>query len=184
MRYADDFAFCFERADDAQRVWGVLEERFAKFGLALHPKKTRSFPFQAPRDGGGSGGATFDFLGFTLHWQRARKPGTWRVAFRTRGARLRRAIKAATEWCRRHRHDPVKDQHAALTRKLRGHINYFGVNGNSRSLAQVMFQTERTWRKWLARRSQRGRMSWARFKRILRAYPLPRPRIVVQIWGT
>src|SRR5882672_1040266 len=85
-------ALCFERADDAEQVWGVLEERFKKFGLALHPKKTRSFPFQTPRDGDGSGGATFDFLGFTLHWQRARKPGTWRVAFRTRGARLRRAI--------------------------------------------------------------------------------------------
>jgi RNA-directed DNA polymerase len=114
VRYADDFVLAFDHADDAQRVWGVLEQRFKSFGLTLHPKKTRSFSFQAPRDGGGSGGATFDFLGFTLHWQRARKPGTWRVAFRTRGARLRRAIKAATEWCRRHRHDAVKEQHLAL----------------------------------------------------------------------
>jgi hypothetical protein len=55
------------RADDAQKVWGVLEARFKRFGLALHPKKTRNFLFQAPRGGGGSGGATFDFLGFTLH---------------------------------------------------------------------------------------------------------------------
>ena len=183
VRYADDFAFCFERADDAQRVWGVLEERFEKFGLALHPKKTRSFPFQAPRDGGGSGGATFDFLGFTLHWQRARKPGTWRVAFRTRGARLRRAIKAATEWCRRHRHDPVKEQHLALTRKLNGHYNYFGVNGNVRSLKRLRFAVERAWQKWLNRRSQRARMSWKRFQQLINANPLPVPEIKVQIWG-
>ncbi|HMG53213.1 MAG TPA: group II intron reverse transcriptase/maturase [Kofleriaceae bacterium] len=183
VRYADDFALCFERADDAQQVWGVLEERFKKFGLALHPKKTRSFSFQAPRDGDGSGGATFDFLGFTLHWQRARKPGTWRVAFRTRGARLRRAIKAATEWCRRHRHDPVKEQHLALTRKLNGHYNYFGVNGNLGSLRRLCFAVERIWQKWLNRRSQRARMSWKRFQQLIQANPLPAPKIKVQIWG-
>jgi hypothetical protein len=73
---ATRLVICFERADDAHRVWNVLGERFKKYGLALHPKKTRSFSFQAPRDGDGSGGATFDFLGFTLHWQRARRPGT------------------------------------------------------------------------------------------------------------
>src|SRR5262249_25243524 len=149
VRYADDFVLRFERADDAQRVWGVLEKRFKGFGLALHPKKTRSFPFQAPRAGGGSGGAAFDFLGFTLHWQRARTPGTWRVACRTRGVRLRRAIKTATEWCRGHRHDPVKEQHLALTRKLNGHYNYFGVNGNFDSLKRLYFAVERAWQKWL-----------------------------------
>jgi hypothetical protein len=161
----------------------VLGERFRKYGLALHPKKTRSFPFQAPRDGDGSGGATFDFLGFTLHWRRTRS-GTWRVAFRTRGARLRRAINAATEWCRRHRHDSVKEQHLALTRKLNGHYGYFGVNGNIGSLKRMRFAVERAWRKWLNRRSQRARMNWKRFRELLRANPLPAPTIRVQIWGT
>ena len=183
VRYADDFVVCFERADDAHRVWSVLGERFKKFGLALHPKKTRSFSFQAPRDGDGSGGATFDFLGFTLHWQRARRPGTWRVAFRTRGARFRRAIAAATEWCRRHRHDPVKEQHLALTRKLNGHYNYFGVNGNLGSLVRLRQAVERAWQKWLNRRSQRARMTWERFRQLLKMKPLPRPEVRVQIWG-
>jgi hypothetical protein len=122
-------------------------------------------------------------LGFTLHWQRARKPGTWRVACRTRGARLRRAIKAATEWCRRHRHDPVKEQHLALTRKLNGHYSYFGVNGNFDSLKRFHFAVERAWQKWLNRRSQRARMSWKRFRQLLKANPLPAPEIKVQIWG-
>jgi group II intron reverse transcriptase/maturase len=182
VRYADDFVLCFECAEDAQRVWGVLAERFRKYKLALHPKKTRSFPFQPPRDGDGSGGATFDFLGFTLHWRRTKKSGMWRVAFRTRGARLRGAIKSATDWCRRHRHDPVKEQHLALTRKLNGHYNYFGVNGNLSALKRLRFAVERGWQKWLNRRSQRARMYWKRFRQLLSRHPLPVPKIKVQIW--
>ena len=183
VRYADDFVLCFEHADDAAYVWRLLEERFQAYGLALHPKKTRSFAFRPPRQGGEGGGATFDFLGFTLHWQRTRR-GAWRVAFRTRGARLRRAIKSATEWCRRHRHDPVKEQHRALTRKLAGHYNYFGVNGNGRALQSLRYTVMRAWKKWLDRRSQRARMNWKRFKELLRAHPLPLARIKVQIWNT
>lgn len=181
VRYADDFVLCFEHADDAAWVWGLLEQRFGSFGLTLHPKKTRSFVFQPPSKGGGRGSATFDFLGFTVHWQRTKRE-KWRVAFRTRGARLRRAINAATAWCQRHRHDPVKEQHQALTRKLDGHFNYFGVNGNSRSLVRLRNATERAWKKWLNRRSQRARMTWKRFKGLLAAHPLPRPTIRVQIW--
>lgn len=183
VRYADDFVLCFELEDDAERVWKVLGARFKKFGLALHPEKTRRFPFQAPRDGDGKGSATFDFLGFTSHWRRT-KWGTQRVAFRTRGTRLRRAINAATEWCRGHRHDPVEEQHLALVRKLNGHYNYFGVNGNSRSLAQLRYCVNRAWRKWLDRRSQRARMNWKRFNELLKRFPLPAPRIKVQIWST
>lgn len=183
VRYADDFVLCFEHADDATYVWSILDERFKTFGLTLHPKKTRSFAFRPPRQGGEGGGATFDFLGFTLHWQRTRS-GTWRVAFRTRAARLGRASNAAAAWCRRHRHDPVKEQHRALTRKLVGHYNYFGVNGNIRALRNLLNAVTRTWKKWLNRRSQRARMSWKRFKELLGAHPLPVPTIRVQIWKT
>lgn len=180
---ATRLVLCFEHADDAAYVWGVLEQRFKTFGLTLHPKKTRSFAFRPPRQGGEGGGATFDFLGFTLHWQRTRR-GAWRVAFRTRGARLRRAIRAATEWCRRHRHDPVKAQHQALSRKLVGHYNYFGVNGNLQALQHLCYAVVLAWRKWLDRRSQRARMTWQRFTKLLRAHPLPAARITVQIWPT
>src|SRR5262249_52782701 len=161
VRYADDFVLCFEHADDAAYVWSILEERFKTYGLTLHPKKPRSFVFRPPGQGGERGGATFDFLGFTLHWQRTRR-GTWRVAFRTRGARLRRAIKAAAEWCRRHRHDAVKEQHRALTRKLVGHYNYFGGNGNIRGLRNLRFAVTRAWKKWVGPGSQDTRMSWQR----------------------
>lgn len=181
VRYADDFVILFEQQDDAEGVRRALEERMGSHGLTLHPEKTRLLEFRPPAEGGGKGTATFDFLGFTQYWRRSRR-GSWNVAFKTRRARLRRAIQSAVEWCRRHRHDPVKDQHTMLKRKLTGHFNYFGVNGNIGCLMQLVRQVERGWRKWLDRRSQRGRMSWDRFKQVLQRYPLPRPRIRVQIW--
>lgn len=184
VRYADDFVLCFENAEDAAYVWNLLEQRFKVFGLALHPKKSRSFVFRPPEEGGQGGGTTFDFLGFTLHWEQTRSGHVWRVTFRTRGARLRRAIKAAGEWCRRHRHDSIEEQHRALTRKLVGHYNYFGVNGNSRAIQTLRYFVARAWKKWLDRRSQRARMSWKRFSELMRAHPLPAARIKVQIWAS
>jgi group II intron reverse transcriptase/maturase len=182
VRYADDFMMCFQHQEDAERVWKALGERFAKYGLVLHPKKSRCFSFRAPRDGDDKGGPTFDFLGFTSYWRRTRS-GMQRVAFRTRGARLRRAIKAATEWCRSHRHDPVEEQYLALKRKLIGHYNYFGVNWNIEALENLRYRVIRAWQKWLNRRSQRARMNWKRFNELLRRFPLPVPRIKVQIWS-
>ncbi len=101
---------------------------------------------------------------------------------KTRHARLRRAKQSIAEWCRRNRHLPVKAQHAALTRRLVGHFNYFGVNGNFRSLACLVAVTQRVWFKWLRRRSQRRRLTWERFEVLLERFPLPRPRITVRIW--
>lgn len=185
VRYADDFVIGFEREDDASKVMGVIGRRFERYGLRLHPDKTRLLSFRRPRSGRqeGKGSATFDFLGFTLYWGRTRV-GRWMPAFKTRKARLRRAMAAAAESCRRHRHEPVKEQHATLTRKLVGHFNYFGVNGNLRSLARLAHEVRRSWRAGLGRRSQQGVMTWARFNAMLRRYPLPTPRIRVQIWRT
>ena len=131
---------------------------------------------------GGKGPGTFDFLGFTMYWRRTRR-GRWQMWCKTRSKGLRRFNRAVAEWCRCHRHLPVQDQHAALTRRLVGHFNYFGVNGNIRSLARVVYATVRVWRKWLRRRSQRTRLTWERFNQLLERFPLPRPRVVVRIWG-
>ncbi len=184
IRYADDFVIGFERRDDAERVFAVLGKRMGRYGLALHPDKTRLIAFERPRASqrDGKGPSTFDFLGFTFYWRRSHR-GHWRMWCKTRQARLRRAIQSVAEWCRRYRHLPVAAQHAALTRRLLGHFNYFGVNGNSRSLAYLVFMTARVWLKWLRRRSQRTRLSWERFKQLLERFPLPQPRITIQIWG-
>lgn len=184
IRYCDDFVIGFEREDDARRVMDVLGKRMGRFGLSLHPDKTRLVPFRRPpaEQQGGKGPATFDFLGFTLHWERSRE-GRWVMRCKTRSASLRRAIQSVYEWCRSHRHLPVKEQHEALCRRLRGHFNYFGVSGNFRSLQLLVQATQRAWYKWLRRRSQRTSLTWERFGDLLRQLPLPRPRITVRIWG-
>jgi RNA-directed DNA polymerase len=182
IRYADDFVIGFEHEEDARRVMAVLGQRLGRFGLTLHPDKTRLLPFRRPSVGqtSGKGSASFDFLGFTLYWARSRR-GRWRMACKTRRASLRRAIQSVTDWCHLHRHFPVKAQHAALTRRLRGHFNYFGVSGNFRSLLLLLEATERAWYNWLCRRSHRKRLTWERFADLLD--PLPRRRITVRIWG-
>jgi group II intron reverse transcriptase/maturase len=183
VRYADDGIFGFEREEDAQRVMAVLGKRLARFGLTLHPEKTRLLDFRKPslERKKGRSPTTFDFLGFTWYWRTIRG-GRWSVRCKTRRARLARAIRAVHVWCKEHRHLSVKEQHAALTRRVQGHINYFGVNGNTRSLRMFMHQVRRRWFKWLRRRSQRTRLTWAKFLELVKVYPLPTPRVVVSIW--
>lgn len=184
VRYADDFVLGFEHEEDACRVMAVIGKRFARFGLKLHPDKTRLLPFRRPTDWhrGRKGPGVFDFLGFTVHWKRT-TTGRWRLATTTRKARLARTVQAIGDWCRRHRHDPVKEQHAALCSKLQGHYGYFGVNGNIHRLEQVLRAAQYLWRKWLRRRSNRTRMTCKRFWALLKQYPLPEPRISVSLWA-
>lgn len=184
VRYADDFVIGFERKEDAERVMAVLGKRMGRYGLTLHPDKTRLVDFRRPPSDqtSGKGPSTFDFLGFTLYWRRTRR-GRWEMWCKTRSARLRRSIQAVYDFCRRHRHEPVKVQHAALVQRVNGHINYFGVNGNGRSLAKLIREAERAWFKWLRRRSQKTRLTWERFAQMLSVFRLPLPLIRVQIWG-
>jgi RNA-directed DNA polymerase len=184
IRYADDFIITFEREEDARRVLEVLGKRLEKYGLSLHPDKTRLLPFRRPPDGqqSGKGPSTFDFLGFTFHWGRSRK-GRWIMKCKTKRTSLRRTLTSIYAWCRRHRHLPIETQHAALCRRVQGHFNYFAVSGNFRSLQLVVEGAKRAWYKWLRRRSQRTRLTGERFDDLLRQHPLPTPRITIQIWG-
>jgi RNA-directed DNA polymerase len=183
IRYADDFVIGFEREDDARRVMSVLGKRFERFGLKLHPEKTRLFPFARPRGGGGGGKGptTFDFLGFTIYWRRSWKGG-WALGMKTRKARQRRAIVSVEEWCRRHRCLPILSQRAMLSRKLIGHYNYFAISGNNRSVGALYHRALTIWRKWLRRRSQRTRMTWERYDAFLRTHPLPAPTVRTCLW--
>jgi len=184
IRYADDFIIGFEDEADARRVMEVLGKRLERYGLALHPEKTRLLPYRRPPAGqrSGKGPATFDFLGFTFYWARTRK-GRWGMTCKTRSASLRRFIGSVYERCRRHRHLSVAVQHKALKRRIQGHFNYFDVSGNFISLLRVVEQVRRAWYKWLCRRSQRKRLTWERFADLLRDLSLPEPRITVRIGG-
>ena len=187
VRYCDDFVIGFELEGDARRVMEVLPKRMGKYGLSLHPDKTRLLDFRRPPKGQGSRrgeAATFDFLGFTFYWARART-GRWGMRCKTRSASLRRAVASIYDWCRRHRHLPLQVQRQALARRVRGHYNYFGVSGNFRSLLIFAAAVRRAWHKWLCRRSQRNRLTWKRYDEWLSTRCLlPRPRIAVRIWGT
>ena len=119
---------------------------------------------------------TFDLLGFTHYWAMSRK-GYWVVKQKTAADRFRRALKRIADWCRRYRHEPVREQWTALKRKLLGHFGYFGITGNCRALRNLRHRVIGVWRKWLSRRSQRARISWEKMNRLLERYPLPQPRI-------
>jgi group II intron reverse transcriptase/maturase len=184
IRYADDATLVFEREDDARRVLAVLAKRFAKYGLRLHPEKTRLVDFRSPPRAGGSGSQrerSFALLGFTHFWGRSRK-GRWVVKRKTAKDRFSRALRAVGRWCRANRHRCLREQQAALSRKLRGHYAYYGITGNSRALVRFRYEVERLWRKWLGRRSWHGRMTWERFDRLRDNYPIPPARAVHSVY--
>ena len=174
IRYADDFVIAFSNESDARRVKNVLPKRFGKYGLTLHPEKTRLIEFRPPNhpDPSSERSGTFDLLGFTHYWGRSRR-GSWAVKRQTSSKRMNRGLQAITEWCRRHLHLPVREQHQKLSEKLRGHCAYYGITGNSRSLSQFRMQVHRIWRYWLSRRNRERSMTWDHFNHLLQRYPLP-----------
>lgn len=178
IRYADDFVVLFESKQDAERFLAVLPKRFGKYGLTLHPDKTRMVPFRRPDrvDGDDDGPETFDLLGFTHYWAVSRK-GNWVVKQRTAKDRFSRALHRLREWCRWHRHDSLESQHLTLTRKLEGHYAYYGITSNFDRIAGFFEMARRIWRVALARRSNQ-RMPWRKMQKLLERFPLPAPRIV------
>lgn len=178
VRYADDAVLLFEQEQDARRVLVVLEKRMARYGLALHPDKTRLVRFERPPRGGGRyrDGArpgTFNFLGFTHYWARSRRGNTVVLRKTARGS-FTRALRAMRVWLRWNRHLPLAAQQHVLTSKLRGHYGYFGIVGNSREVWRFRHQVICAWRRWLSRRSQQP-VTWAKMVRILERYPLAVP---------
>ena len=185
IRYADDFVIVFRDEADARRVMEVLAKRFGKYGLGLHPDKTRLIDYRRPggRDNGGNGGKppTFDFLGFTHYWGRARK-GYPIVKRKTARGRFARSLKRIALWCKRNRHRPIVYQHRYLSAVMLGHRSYYGLTGNGRALGTFRYQLERIWHYWLRRRSQRRCLNWKRFNRLLKRFPLPPPKVVHSVY--
>ncbi|HUT14527.1 MAG TPA: group II intron reverse transcriptase/maturase [Thermoguttaceae bacterium] len=184
IRYADDFVIGFTRDDDARRVMDVLPKRFGKYGLTIHPDKTKLVPFRRPSyssspQGGPRGDrpGTFDLLGFTHYWSRSRK-GNWVVKRKTAASRFTRAVRTIAHWCRLNRHHPLGQQHAILSQKLHGHYAYYGITGNSVALSRFREEVRRVWRKWLVRRRGGNRRPWSWFVRLQERYRLPYVRTI------
>ena len=181
IRYADDFVMGFSREGDARRVLAVLPKRFAKYGLTIHPDKTRLVPFERPDRGPKPTDGnrreppgTFDLLGFTHFWSRSRN-GNWVVKQKTSDSRFSRGLKSISLWCRSNRHHPMAAQHRTLCQKLRGHFAYYGITGNSVALSRFRRFVTGIWRKWLSRRRRQGTIPWDEFHRLMGRYPLPPP---------
>jgi group II intron reverse transcriptase/maturase len=178
IRYADDFVMGFSNESDARRVMEVLPKRFARYGLAIHPTKTRLVPFQCPDDREGpKEPGKFEFLGFTHYWGPSRR-GNWAIKRKTSSNRLTRSLRAIGEWCKRNFHQPIKEQWQALRQKMYGHYGYYGITGNAKSLSSFQIQVHRKWRYWLSRRNRERDPTWDQYNCLLRSYPLP-PAVVV-----
>lgn len=185
IRYADDALAVFEREDDARRFWRVLPLRLGKFGLRLNIEKTRLLAFgkqqawRAFRDG--TRLPTFDYLGFTHYWGRSRS-GKARLKRKTSKRRLRRALVEVNQWLRQERNArKLPDLWQAISRKMRGHFNYFGVTDNSPALYRFERAVQRLVFKWLNCRSQRRSFTWESFRRYFKRHPLPRPGRLVPL---
>ena len=182
VRYADDWITGFQYRNEAEQFLQALRERLAKFGLELHPEKTRLLEFgrfaadnrSKRREGKPE---TFDFLGFTHICGKTRKQNRFTVRRKTIAQRLRTKVREIREEMLRRRHVPVPDQGKWLRSVLQGHLNYYAVPGNKQSLDAFRTQVMRGWFHALRRRSQTARkLTWDRFKRLVRTW-LPTAKI-------
>ena len=175
FRFADDFVCCFDYRHEASAFEQAVKERLGKFGLELALDKTQTLRFG--RGGGGHNGR-FDFLGFEFRWEKSRTRGHAIVKRRTSRKKLRGAVARFTEWIRENRHEKIGELMKSVADKHRGHWNYYGVIGNSKSLGQYRTESCRALFKWVNRRSQKRSYTWRAFNRLLQRFAVPMPRIV------
>lgn len=186
VRYADDFVCCFEFEEDARKFYVSLEKRLAKFNLELATDKSQIIAFGRTAEAKANANGlpkpgTFDFLGFTHYCGKSRH-GKFRVKRKTSRKKFKISVAKAKEWIKTHRHIPVPDIMEMLKRKLQGYYQYYAVTDNSDALCRYKVQIERLLFKWLNRRSQKKSCGWDKFQKLLRKYPLPRPKILVNIF--
>jgi RNA-directed DNA polymerase len=181
VRWADDFIVGFEHREDAERFLAWLRGRFAKFGLELHPDKTRLIEFgrHAARNRAARGEGkpeTLDFLGFTHICAKSKSGRFWvkRIAI---SKRMRAKLKAVSDQLRRRMHQPIPVQGRWLASVVRGHMAYYAVPGNTKAVAAFRDQVTRHWHKTLRRRSQKTRVNWTRMHRIATRW-LPPVRVM------
>ena len=185
VRYADDFVCCFQYEDDAKAFYGWLKERLKKFELEIAEEKTRIIAFgrQAWQDhnkGGGKPG-TFDFLGFT-HYCGTSRQGWFRVKRKTSRKKYRASLNRVNEWLAKNRRLPMRAMMRKLRLKVAGNHGYYGITDNTPMLRKFNQQVTKALYKWLNRRSQKRSLNWTQFSKFLKAFPLPKPVIHVNIY--
>ncbi|MCB1083348.1 MAG: group II intron reverse transcriptase/maturase, partial [Simkania sp.] len=182
IRYIDDFVVCFQYHSDAIRFQKALEKRLSKFSLEIEPSKTRLIEFGRFAEKGrklkGKRVETFYFLGFTWYCSKTRNGG-FKVGMKTEKKRLQRGYSKITALLKEIRHHKLKEQKEAINRVLRGHYRYYGVGGNWKALNRIYFKAVKTWKKTLSSRSQKGKLKWEKFNKILGSFPLEKPKLSI-----
>lgn len=185
IRYADDYVACFQNERDAKEFEVAMQARLEQFHLEIAPEKTKRFEFgmfaQAKAKSRGERPATFDFLGFTHYCSRSRDGKRFRMKRKTMSKRFTAKLVGYKEWLRANRTLPTAQILETTAAKLRGHIAYYGVTDNSRSINSFSYQVVQTLFKWLNRRGKRGCYTWEKFSKLLALHPLPKPRIMVNL---
>ncbi len=181
VRYADDFVSVVQYAEDAQRIEKALKARFERYGLEIHPDKSKALSFgRFERENAKKQNRranTFDFLGFTHYCDKTRK-GRFKVGRKTSRKKFKAKCKEMNLRLKSIRNlVKTKEWWKILRSKLQGHYQYYGVSGNMSSIIQYFTKTVCLVRKWLNRRSQKKKMNWSKFNDYLRCYPLPKPSI-------
>lgn len=185
IRYADDFVVCFQNREDAKRFAEELKERLGQFGLEVEPTKTKVLEFgkNAARNARARGERpeTFDFLGFT-HYAGKARDGRFRIKRVTSGKKYRAKLAGMKEWLKKERNKPLKKLMAEVGAKLNGHYQYYGVTDNYRAVSRYREEVKKMVLKWLNRRSQRRSFNAKEYKKLLERFPLPKPRIRVNLY--
>jgi len=186
VRYADDFVCCFQNKREALQFYQSLKLRLKKFNLEIAEDKTKVIPFgrfaenNAKRTGNGKP-ATFDFLGFT-HYCGKSKQGKFRVKRKSSRKKVQGKLKESKEWLKSNRNKNIHLIMERFRRSLVGYYNYYCITDNSQTVNDFKEKIEILLFKWLNRRSQRKSFTWDKFRLFLQMYPLPKPRIRVNIY--
>jgi group II intron reverse transcriptase/maturase len=178
IRFADDFLLGFSNREDALRVMEVLPKRLGKFGLTLHPEKTRLIDLEKEKKGGDHPIKTFDFLGFTHYMSKSRK-GKTILKRKTSSKKLNQALKRLSDWIKCYRHKlPMRELIGELNQKLRGHYAYYGITFNCRKLHTYYNRTKHLLHKWLNHRGGKRVWTWNKIAKLTTEWlPLIRPKI-------
>ncbi|AEW02263.1 group II intron reverse transcriptase/maturase [Niastella koreensis] len=178
IRFADDFLLGFTNKEDALRVMHVLPKRLGKYGLMLHPEKTKLIDLTTKKGGPDQEKNTFDFLGFCHHMGFSRK-GKCILKRKTSSKKLNASLNRMSEWIRNNRDKiGIQELLTGINQKLRGHYVYYGITFNSRRLNSYYRQTQRLLHKWLNRRGGKRVWIWEKIIKLTEEWlPLERPRI-------
>jgi RNA-directed DNA polymerase len=180
--WATRLVICCRYANDAKRIKEALGKRLAKYKLKLNEDKTKLVKFSKAKESRGEKQESFDFLGFTFYLGRSLR-GRVIPKVKTIGKRLRSKLKKVNEWARGIRNQkPLGEIWKTFRAKLQGHVQYYGVSSNYKSVSKFLYAAKRILFKWLNRRSQRKSFDWDKFRLFTARYPLPQVKIYCRLF--